>query len=118
MSQLSLFEIFQEEEKIKQSHEYYTEFRKEYLTGGRVIVWFSAGATSAIAAKLTVMKYKDSDKEVCVVYCDTGGEHETNKQFLKDIEAWIEHPIIITKNPKYEDHWDVFKKERYIAGVG
>ncbi len=37
----------------------------------RIVVWFSCGAASAVAAKLAVEKYNN----VMVVYCDTGGEH-------------------------------------------
>ena len=51
----------------------------------RAVVWFSCGAASAIAAKYAVKKYENCE----VVYCDTGGEHPSNKQFLKDIEKWI-----------------------------
>lgn len=101
---------------MKKSEKYYTIERKKHLIGGRVIVWFSCGATSAVSAKLAVEKYKDQ-KELLVVYCDTGGEHESNKKFLKDVEKWIDHPIQIVKNEKYEDHWDVFEKTKYIAGI-
>ena len=44
----------------------------------RSVVWFSCGAASAIAAKLSVKKYGDACD---VVYCDTGGEHESKKKF-------------------------------------
>ena len=78
----------------------------------RSIVWFSCGASSAVAAKYAVKKY-DNCK---VVYCDTGGEHSSNKQFLKDCEDWIGKDITILKNEKYEDHFDVFEKEKYLYG--
>ena len=74
----------------------------------RALVWFSCGASSAIAAKYAVKKYKDCE----VVYCDTGGEHPSNIEFLKDVEKWIKKEIIILKNDKYEDHFEVFKKEK------
>ena len=51
----------------------------------RSVVWFSCGAASAIAAKYAVKKYENCE----VVYCDTGGEHQSNGQFLKDVEKWI-----------------------------
>ena len=50
------------------------------------------------------------------MYCDTGGEHLSNKQFLKDCENWIGKNITILKNDKYVDHFDVFEKEKYLYG--
>tara|TARA_Y100001963_G_scaffold142818_1_gene212892 strand:- start:394 stop:1137 length:744 start_codon:yes stop_codon:yes gene_type:complete len=79
----------------------------------RAVVWFSCGAASAVAGKLAVKKYKNCE----IVYCDTGGEHESNKKFLKDCEKWIGKNITILKNEKYEDHFDVFLKTRYLNGI-
>jgi 3'-phosphoadenosine 5'-phosphosulfate sulfotransferase (PAPS reductase)/FAD synthetase len=81
----------------------------------RVVVWFSAGVTSAVAAKLTVDKYKGI-LPVNVVYCDTRSEHEDNMRFLGDCEKWIGQPIEILRSAKYQDIWDVFRKERYLVG--
>ena len=58
----------------------------------RSIVWFSCGAASAVAAKLSVKKYGNNCE---LVYCDTGGEHESNKKFLKDIEKWVGRDVTI-----------------------
>ena len=76
-----------------------------------VVLWFSCGASSAVAGKLAVDKYGN---DVDLVYCDTGGEHESNHKFLKDCEEWYDREIIILKNPKYKDHFDVVEKERFI----
>ena len=62
----------------------------------RAVVWFSCGAASAIASKLAIKKYSNCE----IVYCDTGGEHESNKKFLKDIEKWIGKKIILLNNKK------------------
>ena len=78
----------------------------------RRVVSFSCGASSAVLAKIATQRYDNT----VVVYCDTGGEHESNKKFLKDVEEWIGQKITIFKNPKYVDHFDVFRKVRYIAG--
>lgn len=81
----------------------------------RVLVWFSCGAASAVAAKLAVEKYPDC--EVC--YCDTlAYEHPDNRRFLVDVEGWIGKDIKILSNPKYRDIFDVFNKTRYLVGVG
>lgn len=79
----------------------------------RVIAWFSCGATSAVAAKITLKKYPDA----IVAYCDTGSEHESNKKFLKDCEIWFGKEITILKSKKYKDTWDVFERAKYLVGV-
>ena len=81
--------------------------------GSRAVVWFSCGAASAIASKLAVKKYKNID----VVYCDTGGEHESNYKFLKGVEKWIDKEITILKSKKYNSHFDVFRKTKYLQGI-
>jgi len=81
----------------------------------RVVVWFSAGSTSAIAAKLSIDKHR-MKYPVVVCYCDTGSEHEDNIRFVKDCESWFNHPITMLKSEKYEDIWDVFEKTRYLVG--
>jgi hypothetical protein len=80
----------------------------------RVVAWFSAGATSAVAAMEAVRKYGHDN--LVVAYCDTGSEHESNAKFLKDVEAWIEHPITILKSKKYSDIWDVFELTGWLVG--
>ena len=79
----------------------------------RALVWFSCGGASAIASKLAVKKYDNCE----VVYCDTGGEHESNKKFLNDVEEWIGKEITILKSKKYDSHFDVFRKTKYLQGI-
>ena len=76
----------------------------------RTIVWFSCGACSTVALKLAI----DKDKDVIPVYCDTGGEHIDNKRFLADVEKWLNVKVIILKNEKYKDHFDVFEKTKFL----
>jgi len=81
---------------------------------GRVVVWFSCGAASAVAAKLAVDRFK----EVTVAYCDTlAYEHPDNPRFMRDVEAWIGQPIEVVKSAKYTDIFDVFRRTRYLVGV-
>lgn len=79
----------------------------------RRVIAFSNGASSAVMTKLATQRYDNT----VIVYCDPGGEHESNKRFLRDCEQWIGQPIIVLKNQKYVDHFDVFRQKRYIAGV-
>ena len=80
----------------------------------RVVVWFSAGAASAIALKLAKQKY---GHRVVAVYCDTGSEHPDNMRFLRDVENWCDIEIKILKNEKYQDHFDVIQKRKYVGGL-
>ena len=80
---------------------------------GRVIAWFSCGATSAVATKLAIDKYPDT----IPAYCDTGSEHPDNARFIKECERWYGREILILKSDKFSDIWDVFTKTRYLAGV-
>lgn len=74
----------------------------------RTIGWFSCGAASAVAVKLT---------HALPVYCDTGSEHPDNARFLADCERWFGRKVERLKSERYEDTWDVWRRRRYLAGV-
>ena len=76
------------------------------------VVWFSCGAASAVAGKFALKKYGDS---VDIVYCDTGSEHSSNMDFLKECEDWYKRDIKILKNSNYTDHFDVVRKKKFIT---
>jgi len=86
-----------------------------------IAVWFSCGAASAVAAKLTVEQYEPFE-EVRVVYNPVVNEHPDNLRFLKDVEEWIGKDIELAANPKYPscDINDTFKnkdgKYRFMSG--
>jgi len=82
----------------------------------RVLVWFSCGAASAVAAKLAVDKYGDRCE---VLYCDTlAYEHPDNARFMADVAKWIGKDIKLLKSAKYDDIFDVFEKTGWLIGVG
>lgn len=81
----------------------------------RIVCWFSCGATSAVATKLTLTKFNHSN--IIIAYCDTGSEHPDNKRFIADCENWFNHKIIRLKSDKYADIWQVFDRTRYLVGV-
>lgn len=91
-------------------------WRNQMLEGGRTVVWYSCGATSAVAAHLAIKKYKGV-RPVHLVYTDTGSEHPDNRRFMADCEQWLGIPIEIIKNPRYKDVDDVILKERYLNGI-
>lgn len=74
----------------------------------RTIGWFSCGAASAVAVKLTGAQ---------PVYCETGSEHPDSERFLSDCEAWFGQKIIRIRSSKWRDTWDVWERRRYLAGI-
>ncbi len=74
----------------------------------RVVSWFSCGAASAVASKL-------SNPDV-IAYCETGSEHPDNERFMADCETWIGQPIERLRGD-YQDTWEVWEKRRYLAGI-
>jgi hypothetical protein len=84
----------------------------------RMLVWFSCGVPSAVAAKRAIERFSGSH-EVIVVTCDTRpSEHSDNYRFSKEVERWLAQRITYIHNEKYETVDEVFEKERYMAGVG
>jgi hypothetical protein len=81
----------------------------------RIVVWFSCGVASAVAAKLAIEKYST---DALIVYCDTSAdEHSDNKRFLTDVSKWLGTPITIIKSPKYSSIKEVFDHHKYMSGV-
>lgn len=82
----------------------------------RKIVWFSCGAASAVAAKLTLEAEKQSE-QIHIVYCNTSvDEHPDNKRFIKDCEAWLERNITIISSSKFSSVAQVFESKKYMSG--
>lgn len=85
------------------------------MSEGRVLVWYSDGAASAVAAKLAVEEYGDRCQ---VVKCDTtNDEHEDNLRFRQDVERWIGREVVLIRSEKYSGIDEVFERERYMSGV-
>lgn len=78
----------------------------------RTVVWVSAGAASAVAAKLVLTSHVAT-----LAYCDTGAEDEDNARFLVDLERWFGQSIERLKSDKYADTWDVWERRKYLAGI-
>lgn len=77
----------------------------------RIVVWFSCGAPSAVAAKMTLAKQEAAE----IVYCETRSEHPDNERFIRDCETWFDRRITRISSTKYEDVWDVWEKTRFIV---
>ena len=83
-----------------------------------IAVWFSCGAASAVAAKLTIEQYADK-YNILVVNNPVDEEDSDNLRFLKDTEKWLGRKILIAKNSKIgtTSAVDVWKKSKYMSGV-
>jgi hypothetical protein len=82
---------------------------EQYVSERRTVVWVSAGAASAVAAKLT--------PDAVLAYCETGSEHPDNERFLADVSRWCDRPVERLKSDEYADTWAVYEKRRYLAGI-
>ncbi len=81
----------------------------------RVLAWFSCGASSAVAAALAVGRWP---AQANVVMCNTRkSEHSDNERFIREVEQWIERPIVDISSDKYETVDEVFESERYMSGI-
>ncbi|MBA4349519.1 MAG: hypothetical protein C0415_05985 [Thermodesulfovibrio sp.] len=81
----------------------------------RILIWFSCGAASAVAAKTAIGCFQREDIEV--IYCDTlKYEHPDNIRFLDIISEWIGREIKILKSTKYNDIMECFRGERFLVG--
>lgn len=83
-----------------------------------IAVWFSCGAASAVAAKLTVEKY-GADNNIIIVNNPVLEEHEDNRRFLNDVSKWIGHDIIDARCKKFPNASivEVFDKAKYVSGI-
>lgn len=81
----------------------------------RVVCWFSAGAASAVATKLTLAAYPAD--LVAIVRCIVPNEHEDNERFAADCEEWFGRPILAVRSLEYRDCWGVWERRRYLNGI-
>lgn len=81
-----------------------------------VVVWFSCGAASAVAARKTLELYPAA--VVRVVNTPIAEEDPDNRRFLADVEQWLGVKIEIAVNDKWPDNSadTVWKKRRYMSG--
>jgi 3'-phosphoadenosine 5'-phosphosulfate sulfotransferase (PAPS reductase)/FAD synthetase len=83
-----------------------------------IAVWFSRGAASAVAAKLTVDIFGASE-EVRIVTNPVIEEPEDNLRFQDDVEKWLGVQIETALNPKYPNASavEVWNDRKYMAGI-
>jgi hypothetical protein len=87
---------------------------------GSIVVWFSCGAASAVAAKLAIDRFgKD---RVRVVNTPVAEEDADNRRFLADVSAWLGVEIEQAINPAYPsssavDVWEQRKAMSFPTGA-
>lgn len=81
----------------------------------RIVVWFSCGVASAVAAKLTLLAHPADD--VVVARCVVTNEHDDNDRFAAGCEKWLGRPILHLRSADYADCWDVWERRRYLNGI-
>lgn len=81
-----------------------------------IAVWFSCGAASAVAAKKTLELYPDA--KVSILNNPIKEEDGDNRRFLRDVEAWLGHPIQEVTHPAYPDAScvDVWEERSFMSG--
>ena len=83
-----------------------------------IVVWFSCGAASAVAAKKIIEDY-GHNHIVRVVNNPIAEEDEDNQRFLKDVEKWLGVEIEFASNSKYpcNSAQKVWSDRKYMSGV-
>lgn len=82
----------------------------------KIISWWSAGVTSAVATKLAIDKYGlDS---VRPIYFQIDSAHQDNVRFKKQCEEWYGKEIEVHQAKNYKDQYDVILKDKYVNGPG
>lgn len=81
----------------------------------KIAVWFSCGAASAVALKLTVDKY--GSENVRAVNNPVKEEHPDNLRFLEDVSDWVGIKIEQVKNKNFPNASvvEVFDKKKGMS---
>ena len=83
-----------------------------------IAVWFSCGAASAVAAKMTIEQYSETH-DIKIMNNPVAEEDADNRRFLLDVEKWLGIEIEIVLNPMFPNASavEVWEHQRYMAGV-
>ncbi len=78
----------------------------------RVVVWFSCGVTSAVAAKLAVVEYPQAQ----LIRITIDSEHEDSDRFSGDVSRWVGLPVKNLKSDRFANQFDVMESTGFIRG--
>jgi hypothetical protein len=87
-------------------------------SGQKIAVWFSCGAASAVAAKMTVERF-GATHDVRIVNNPVAEEDPDNLRFMADVAAWIGRDIETAINSAYPSGSavEVWEKRKFMAGL-
>lgn len=83
----------------------------------KIVAWFSCGAASAVAVKLTQAKLPPGD-ELVIARCYLPDEDDDNSRFADDCQKWFGQPIVTLRSKDYASAEEVWAKRRYMSGIG
>lgn len=81
----------------------------------KVVAWWSAGVTSAVACKLALETYGADN--VDIIYFKINSAHPDNERFKRQCEEWYGKEIEVVSSTSYKDQFEVIEKTRYINGA-
>lgn len=80
----------------------------------RIVCQFSCGAASAVATKLALAKYGETN-DVQIVNAFIVQEHEDNRRFLADCEKWFGRPVTVLRDEKYgASTIEIFRRKQFM----
>jgi hypothetical protein len=87
------------------------------LDGAVIAVWFSCGAASAVAAKLTLDKYA-STARIRILNNPVVEEDADNRRFLSDVQAWlgVEIETVAARRYPLQSARDVWEQRSFMSG--
>jgi hypothetical protein len=78
----------------------------------RTVIWWSSGAASFIAAKLTL----GDNPDAIFVRCDTANEDEDNYRFDADAASALGVSVHTIRSDEYSSVPDVWERRRFMSG--
>lgn len=84
------------------------------MSDKKIISWWSAGVTSAVACKLAIDAFGKDNVEI--IYFQIDSAHPDNKRFRRECEDWYGKEIKVERSPDYKDQFDVIASTRYVNG--
>lgn len=84
------------------------------MKDARTVCWYSCGAASAVATKLTIASGADN---IVIASSHIVEEHPDNERFTADCERWFGVAVTRLENEKYQSSiYEVFRRERFLVG--
>ena len=87
--------------------------KRAEVTEPRHIIWWSTGAASAVTAFLYLREQPDA----IIARCETANEDPDNYRFEADVMRRLNRAVTILKSDEFDSVPDVWRKERYMAGI-